>query len=86
MKSSKPGINTLTSSVTSISKFGFWVLTEDKEYFISFNDYPAFKKTAVDQIFNLKFLSPNQLHWPDIDVDIELDALEKPERFPLLYK
>ena len=86
MKSSKLGIDTLTSSVTAISKFGFWVLCEDKEYFIAFNDYPAFKNAPVDKIFNLKFLSPKQLYWPDIDVDIELDALDKPESFPLIFK
>jgi hypothetical protein len=61
-------------------------LCENKEYFIGFNDYPAFKNATVDSIFNLKFSSPKQLHWPDIDVDIEVDALEKPERFPLIFK
>ena len=50
MKSLKPGTDTLTSSVTAITKFGFWILCEDKEYFIAFNDYPAFKNTPVDKI------------------------------------
>ncbi len=86
MKSLKPGTDTFNSSVTSISKCGFWLLCEDVEYFIAFNDYPAFKDASVDKIFNLKFLSPKQLHWPDIDIDIELDALVNPESFPLQYK
>jgi hypothetical protein len=86
MKFSKKTTGNLTKGVTAISKFGFWVLCENKEYFIGFNDYPAFKNATVDKIFNLKILSPKQLYWPDIDVDIEVDALEKPDRFPLVFK
>ncbi len=85
MKSLKHGTSTLTSSVTNISSVGFWVIINDKEYFISFKDYPDFKKATVDNIFNMKFVSPKQFYWPDIDVDIELDALENPEKFNLLF-
>jgi hypothetical protein len=86
MRSTKHGTNILTSNITSITHFGFWVLNEDKKYFISFTDYPAFKDVSVDKIFNLKIVSPGQLHWPDIDIDIEIDALENPHRFPLSHK
>jgi hypothetical protein len=86
MKSSNSGTNTLANSVTSISKFGFWVICEEKEYFIAFDLYPAFKSASVESIFNMKSLSPRQLSWDDIDVDIEVDSLEKPESFPLVFK
>jgi len=86
MKSLKNGTDTLTNSVTAISEFGFWIICENKEYFITFNDYPVFKKVRVDKIFNLKFISPKQMYWPEIDIDIEVEALEKPNMFPLIYK
>ncbi len=86
MKSSNTGINTLPNSVTAISQFGFWIMCEEKEYFIAFASYPAFKNASVSSIFNIKTLSPRQLSWPDIDVDIEMDALDKPEGFPLIFK
>ena len=85
MKLSKHGTTTLVSSVTNISSVGFWALVNNKEYFISFKDYPEFKKATVDHIFNMRFISPNQFYWPDIDVDIELDALENPEKFNLTF-
>jgi len=69
-----------------ISKYGFWILCHDTEYFVAFSDYPAFKNVPVDQIFNLQSTGNTQLRWPDIDVDIEIEALENPERFPLLYR
>jgi hypothetical protein len=34
----------------------------------------------------IKNLSPTQFHWPDIDADIEIEALESPETFPLIWK
>jgi hypothetical protein len=86
MKSSNSGTNTLSNSVTAISKFGFWLICEEKEYFIAFANYPAFKNASVSSIFNIKTISTRQLSWPDIDVDIEIDALDKPEGFPLIFK
>ncbi len=86
MKSLKNGTHTSTNSVTNISSVGFWILADEKEYFVAFNDYPGFKKASVEAIFNVKFVSPKQLHWQEIDIDIELDALEHPEIFTLSYQ
>lgn len=72
--------------VTGVSSFGFWILISNKEYFISFKDYPQFKKSSVENLFKFKMLSPKQLYWKDLDIDIELDALEKPSSFPLIFK
>lgn len=85
MKLSMPETDTLTNSVTSISKFGFWVLCDDKEYFINFKDYPEFKNASVEAIFDVRFLSPKQLHWRTLDIDIEIDALQNPEAYPLQF-
>ena len=71
--------------ITSIASFGFWILSNEKEYFVSFADYPEFKKANIQSIFNVEQLSPNQLRWNELDIDIELDALENPSAFPMIY-
>lgn len=76
----------INSEITNISLTGFWVLVDDKEYFVAFNEYPMFKTMSVNDIFNMKMLSPEQLHWERADIDIELSALKNPEKFRLLYK
>jgi hypothetical protein len=86
MSSEKHGVATLASEVTSVVSTGFWLLLEDREYFVSFECYPFFARAAVREIFNVRRLGPNQLWWPDLDVDIELMALEQPDRFPLLFR
>lgn len=78
------GIATFHHEVTNISQFGFWLLVEDHEYFVPFQDYPVFAQATVAQIYNLQRLFPSQFHWPDLDVDIELEALQNPEKYPLV--
>lgn len=85
MSLSRAGRHTFLSSVSNITEIGFWLLVDNKEYFVPFRYYPAFKRASVEQIFAVKQLSPTQFYWEDIDCDIELAALEKPEQFPLSY-
>ena len=84
MSSNLPGIAISDNEVTSIGPTGFWLLVEDKEYFVPFSDYPIFQAATKEQIFNVERLGPGQFHWPALDADIELEALENPDRFPLV--
>lgn len=80
------GVATLDSEVTDITAVGFWLLVEDREYFVPFEDYPAFEDATVAQIYAVEQLGPGQFYWPELDIDIELEALEQPERFPLVFQ
>ena len=86
MTSSQLGVVTSACEVTNISRFGFWVVTDDREYFVPFADYPAFRNTTVAQIYAVERIAPDQLHWPALEVDIDLKALEHPEAFPLVFR
>jgi hypothetical protein len=86
MISSQPGTGISLNEVRNIEPLGFWVLVDEREYFVPFADYPVFQGASINQIFQLQRLSPTQLHWPDLDVDIEIDALEQPEHYPLVFK
>ena len=86
MTSSQLGVVTSPCEVTNISRFGFWVVTDDCEYFVPFADYPAFRNTTVAQIYAVERIAPDQLYWPALEVDIDLKALEHPEAFPLVFR
>ncbi len=81
-----PGVSISLSEVTNISPIGFWLLVDNREYFVPFDHYPAFREGTVAQICTVQRLSPTQFHWPELDIDIELEALEQPEQFPLLFR
>jgi hypothetical protein len=84
--SKKPGKNTSDIiEIQNISNQGIWIFVQDKEYFIPFNKFPWFLKATIQQIYNLEFFHGNHLHWPDLDVDIELESLKSPDSYPLQY-
>jgi hypothetical protein len=86
MTLSTPGAATSVAEVTSISALGFWLLVEDREYFVPFDDYPTFRQGTVAQIYYFEHHAPDQIYWPELDVDIDLNALAEPDRFPLSFQ
>jgi len=61
-------------------------LADDREYFVPFSDYPVFQNATVAQIYAVRRIGPTQFHWPQLDADIELEALERPEAYPLKFQ
>lgn len=80
------GQNTSEVEVSHIDIHGFWLCVEDKEYFLSYNDFPWFKEAKVKEILNVKLLHGYHLYWPELDVDLEVDSLDNPQHYPLKYK
>lgn len=74
------------TEVTNISPFGFWILSNNKEYFVNFNDYPIFAHCSIKEIADISADVQGNFHWTSIDADIEKDALEEPEKYCYLYK
>jgi len=81
-----PGIDAFRSEVVGIDPLGFWVLVDAQEYFVPFADYPIFRTASIEQMFNVRRISLDQLYWPDIDADIDLDALDHPEQYPWVWR
>ncbi len=87
MTSFNHGKDILTSNyVTNITSIGFWILIDQTEYFIPFKEYPLFRQATIEQINAVKMLSPDQLYWESLDIDIELKALKEPHNYPLKFK
>ena len=70
-------------SVENITPFGIWLFVKEKEYFLSYNDFPYFKDQTLNSIQNVQLLHGYHLYWPELDVDLEIDNLENPEKYPL---
>jgi Protein of unknown function (DUF2442) len=81
-----PGTATSQAEVTNISRHGFWLLLDERELFLPFDEYPWFKRAPVEAILRLDRPQPDHLHWPDLDVDLSVDSIERPERYPLKAK
>lgn len=87
MKLKKPGkCISADVEVLNISIHGFWFYVKGKEYFMSYEQYPWFKNARIKEIFNVNLLHSEHLYWPDLDVDLEIEAIEHPEKYPLIAK
>jgi hypothetical protein len=86
MKSKTLGEGISQIEVTNISKNGFWILLGEEELFLPFDEFPWFKEAPVGQILNVEFPGPDHLYWPDLDVDLEVESIRHPERYPLVAK
>ena len=79
----KRGRNILETEVTNISSHGLWILSNGKEYFLSYEQFPWFKDKTVDDIIKVESFGEGHLYWKNLDIDLSLDIIEHPERFPL---
>lgn len=81
-----PGIATSAVEVTNISKHGFWILVDGRELFVAFDEFPWFERATVEAILRLERPAPGHLRWPELDVDLTIDSIEHPDRYPLSSK
>lgn len=85
MRSSSAGTGTSAVEVLNISANGIWLYAKGKEYFLSYADFPWFKDACLSEIHRVQLLHGHHLRWDDLDVDLDLDSLGHPERYPLKY-
>lgn len=83
MNSEPLGIGTSSVEVTNISAHGVWLLAGDCELFMPYEAFPWFKDAPVGKILHVEQPSPGHFYWPELDVDLGVESIEHPERFPL---
>jgi hypothetical protein len=72
--------------VTNVSRLGFWLLLEDRELFVPFAGFPWFRDASIGQILEVERPTAGHLYWPQLDVDLAVESIEHPERYPLVSR
>jgi hypothetical protein len=49
-----------------------------------FKHFPWFRDATVNAVMKVELAGPGHLYWPDLDVDLAVDSIDHPERFPLV--
>lgn len=86
MKSAQRGKSTFAAEVTNVSRHGFWLFVDGEELFLRFRDFPWFRNSTIGQLVDVKRPSAQHLYWPVLDVDLCVDSIKNPERFPLVSR
>lgn len=77
------GEDTSLIEVTHVSSHGIWLLVGDRELFMAYEEFPWFKDAPIGKVLNVEQPSTGHFHWLDLDVDLGIETIEHPERFPL---
>jgi hypothetical protein len=84
MSSAAPGTSTSPVEITNVSRHGVWLLLGDEELFLPFSEFPWFQDAPIGKILHVELPSPNHLYWPELDIDLAVESIRQPERFPLI--
>src|SRR5438874_3756912 len=74
----------MLAEVTNVSPHGFWLFVGERELLVPFKEFPWFREASVREITNVQLPSPHHLYWPDLDIDLAVESIEHPEKYPLV--
>jgi len=77
------GKSTSGVEVSVASNKGFWLLLGDEALFVPYAEFPWFKKATIEEISSIEWPTADHLYWPLIDVDLSVESIHNPGKFPL---
>lgn len=86
MRSALRGRSISDVEVTNVSQHGFWILVGGCELFLPFKKFRWFRDAPLAHVLNVELPHPAHLFWPDLDIDLDLESIEFPDRFPLVSR
>ena len=86
MSSRQLGTPTSVVEVTNVSGHGFWLLARAEELFLSFEDFPWFQHAPSGKVVHVIEPAPGHYYWPELDIDLGLETIRHPDRYPLKVK
>ncbi len=81
-----PGAATSTCEVTRRTGEGFWLRIDQRECFLAYADFPWFEGVDDKALRAVERPLPEQLRWPLMDLDLAVESITNPERYPLVAK
>ena len=81
-----PGASTSDIEISVVSRRGFWLLLDDEELFLSFENFPWFRNATVEQLTTVERPAAQHLYWPLLDVDLAVESIRDPASYPLVSR
>ena len=80
------GVSSTSAGVLMINDRGIMLSVQGEDYFLSYNRVPWMRDATINEVLDVRMSGKNAIEWPKLDVDLEVDSLRHPERYPLLIK
>ncbi len=77
------GISTSTDKTCFIGSFadGIAIIANGREYYLKYTDFPWFEYCNAAELRNVT-ADRWGIYWNDLDIDLSIESVENPERFP----
>jgi len=78
----------LGAEVMHVSSHGFWVFldAQNRELFLPFREFPWFADASIRELSVIEVERGHILRWSELDVDLDVDRIDHPERYPLVAR
>ncbi len=73
-------------SVLMINAQGIMLSVQGNDFFVSYNRMPWLKDARVSDVLNVRMSGRSAIEWEALGVDLEIESLKHPERYPLIMK
>ncbi|HEV8199983.1 MAG TPA: DUF2442 domain-containing protein [Candidatus Polarisedimenticolia bacterium] len=74
------------AEVVQISPDGLKVRAGSQEYFLDYGHFPWLENAPVGHVLNVELSDPDHLRWPDLNVEIDLEALTPLDPLAFLHE
>ncbi len=74
------------ASVLMINNHGILLSVCGQAYFLSYERVPWMRNASINDVLDVRMCGHNAIAWPALDVDLEIESLRHPERYPLVIK
>ena len=71
--------------VTAINRHGIWLRFDGRDRFLRYVSFPWFRHVPRRKVRWVTRPFAEHLRWPALDVDLELDSIDHPERYPIVF-
>ena len=73
-------------AVLMINAQGMMLSVKGEDFFVSYNRVPWLRDARVGSALNVQMCGRDAIEWPELDIDLEIESLRHPERYPLIMK
>ena len=83
---SKSNISSTSVDVLMINDKAVMLSVQGQDYFLSYNRVPWMRDATINEVLDVQMSGKNAIEWPKLEVDLEVESLKHPERYPLLIR
>jgi Protein of unknown function (DUF2442) len=86
MTSAERGTGISGVELANVSQHGLWLSIDGAEHFLAFDHFPWFRDATIRQLSLIERPSMDHLYWPELDVDLTIDSIQRPQEYPLVSR